>query len=222
MIEARTIDMLRFLGVALAFPTQDHLKVCGALARALQLPEALWSVQREEVEPDFHRLFSGQQRCSPYETEYGPGRSVRKAVELADIAGFYQAFHLAVDGQDPEMVDHISLELDFLAQVGFKERYARLQGWSEQAEICEQAYVQFWRDHLGRWSRGFFESLQASTRPDSYYQSLAGLGLELIASEAQRLEFELGRLQPDRSEIPAYECLGCVTDAEVGGDCYAV
>jgi TorA maturation chaperone TorD len=221
MIEARLIDTLRYLAVSLAFPDQAHLDVSGALARALQLPEQLWSVQREDLEPDFHRFFSGQERCSPYETEYGPGRSVRKAVELADIAGFYKAFHLAVDQQDPEMVDHISLELDFLAQVGFKERYAELQGWTEQAEICQQAYAEFWRDHLGRWSAGFFENLQRAARPGSFYHIVAGLGLELVDSEAQRLEFAIGHLEPDRSEIPAYECLGCTTGAENGG-CYAV
>jgi TorA maturation chaperone TorD len=135
---------------------------------------------------------------------------VRKSVELADIAAFYRAFNLGVDAADPELVDHISLELDFLAEVGFKQRYAALQGWREQAEICQKAYRNFWEEHLGRWSPGFLENLQQLAPEGSFYQVLAQVALAFILQELHQLGITPGHLQPDRSEIPAYECLGCV------------
>lgn len=209
MISAQTIDRLRFLAVALAFPTQERLLVAGALARALELPEFFWEPRREELEPEFHRLFSGQERCSPHETEYGPGRSVRKAVELADIAGFYRAFQVGVDAQDPEMVDHISLEFDFLSLVAFKERYARMQGWQEQADICLDAYRKFWSEHLGRWVSGFLDNLGQRARAGGFYQMVSEVAQSWVQEELQRLGLEPGHLEPDTREIPAYECLGC-------------
>ncbi len=209
MIEARSIDTLRFLAVATAFPNQQRMPVVAELARSLQLESVLCQPNQEQLEAAYHRLFSGQHRCSPHETEYGPGRSVRKAVELADIAAFYRAFNLGIDATDPELVDHISLEFDFLAEVGFKQRYASLQGWVEQAEICQKAYRDFWEDHLGRWSPGFLEQLQQLAPEGSFYHALAQFARAFVLEEMTRLGLTPGYLQPDRSEIPAYECLGC-------------
>ena len=209
MIEARTIDLLRFLAVAFAFPSQERIPVMGALASSLELSPVLREPIQEVLEAHYHRLFSGMERCSPHETEYGPGRSVRKAVELADIAGFYKAFGLAIDQSDPEMVDHISLEFDFLAYLGFKERYAALKGWADKAETCTRAYHSFWKDHCGRWVFGFLESLEERAQAGGFYQALAGLALQVGASELDRLQLKPGCLEMDRAQVQVDECLGC-------------
>ncbi|MFN8613101.1 MAG: molecular chaperone TorD family protein [Vulcanimicrobiota bacterium] len=209
MIEARTIDLLRFLAVAFAFPSQERLTVMAALANSLELGPVLCASNQEVLEIQYHRLFSGMERCSPHETEYGPGRSVRKAVELADIAGFYKAFGLAIDDEDPEMVDHISLEFDFLAFLGFKERYAVLKGWDDKAEICSKAYRSFWKDHCARWVRGFLESIEKRVPTGGFYQSLAATALQLVDCELNRLGLEAGSLDMDRTEVQVDECLGC-------------
>lgn len=209
MLAARTIDLLRFLAVAFAFPNQQRVMVMEALARSLNLSPELSEPRQEVLEAQYHRLFSGMERCSPHETEYGPGRSVRKAVELADIAGFYKAFGLAIDESDPEMVDHVSLEFDFLAYLGFKERYAALKGWNEKAEICTKAYRSFWKDHCGRWVCGFLESIEKRAPAGGFYQALAGLASQVVSLELDRLGLEPGCLDMDRSEVQIDECLGC-------------
>lgn len=210
MIAARTVDELRFLAVALAFPNSPRLAVVDGLARALNLEAAFHNPLQEVLEPQFHRLFTGQHRCSPHQTEYGPGRSVRKAVELADIAGFYRAFGLAIDQADPEMVDHLSLELDFLAHVGFKLRYAALRGWRQQAEICDHAYREFWQDHLRQWVGVFFAQLEQVAEPEGFYRSVARFGSRLVATELSRLGLQAGAWQLDNRELSVDECLGCV------------
>lgn len=209
MLDPRTIDLLRFLAVAFAFPNRERISVMDALATSLDLEPELREPRQEILEAQYHRLFSGMERCSPHETEYGPGRSVRKAMELADIAGFYKAFGLAIDQSDPEMVDHISLEFDFLAYLGFKERYAIIKGWEEKAEICANAYRSFWKDHCGRWVCGFLENLGQSDSGGAFYRALAGLALQVVGSELERLRLEPGCLEMDRSKVQVDECLGC-------------
>lgn len=216
MIEAQTIDRLRFLAAALAFPSTSRLQAVGELARALNLEPTLYEPNQEVLEAQYHRLFSGQRQCSPHETEYGPGRSVRKAVELADIAGFYRAFNLAIDSQDPEMVDHIALEMDFMAHVGFKERYAAVLGWEEKSAICAHAYREFWQDHLAKWVCSFFEAVMKAAPAGSFYETVARLGLSLAESELERLQLQRGDLTPDNRPIEINECLGCAQQPEAG------
>ncbi len=210
MIEAATVDRLRVLAAGLAFPYEERLSDVHLLATTMELPEPLRQRTREEIEPEYHRLFSGDIRCVPYETEYGPGRAVRKAVELADIAGFYRACNLQIRPEEAQMVDHISIEMEFAAYLGFKIRYAVVQGWLERSEICEDMYRKFWRDHLGRWSLSFFENLRKRSLESGFYGALARLGIDLCSQEIERLRItsEDG-LQADSQDLPAYECLGC-------------
>ncbi|MBF0539665.1 MAG: molecular chaperone TorD family protein, partial [Nitrospirae bacterium] len=79
-----------------------------------------------------------------------------KPFELADIAGFYKAFDLSVnqslDGR--EVVDHISVELEFMALLSWKALYAVEMSAKEHEEIVLDAKRKFLKDHLARW--GFF------------------------------------------------------------------
>lgn len=210
MIEAATVDRLRVLAAGLAFPYDERLSDLHLLASRLELPEALCRGQRDDIEPEYHRLFSGEVRCVPYETEYGPGRAVRKAVELADISGFYRACNLQMGEQEAQMVDHISVEMEFVAYLGFKIRYAATQGWSERVEICQDMYRKFWQDHLGRWCLSFFHNLRDKSQENSFYQELARMGMEVCLQEMERLDLAPEpHLEADSQDLPAYECLGC-------------
>ena len=53
----------------------------------------------DELRSEYIELFDRQQGHIPlYETEYGPGRSLAKGHELADLAGFYRAFGVDLGG----------------------------------------------------------------------------------------------------------------------------
>ena len=58
--------------------------------------------------------------CPPYELEYADGEIIQRASELADIAGFYEAFGLSSAGPEHDRPDHFSAECEFLQVMTIK------------------------------------------------------------------------------------------------------
>ncbi|WP_420264638.1 TorD/DmsD family molecular chaperone [Candidatus Magnetominusculus dajiuhuensis] len=143
-----------------------------AIERILTERETLFEGEALRLVNDFHGQFEGAAiddirseylsifdlggQIAPYETEYLTEKISRKPFELADIAGFYKAFDLSVnqslDGR--EVVDHISVELEFMALLSWKALYAVEMSAKEHEEIVLDAKRKFLKDHLARW--GFF------------------------------------------------------------------
>jgi hypothetical protein len=68
--------------------------------------------------------------------------------EMADIAGFYKAFHV---GSESERPDYISIELEFMSLLTLKEAKAQINNKTPNAETCRSAQKKFLDSHLGRW-----------------------------------------------------------------------
>ena len=99
--------------------------------------------------------------CPPYETEYCPQTfSVYRSQHLADIAGFYRAFGLEPSHKSPERHDHIALELEFMAWLNTKTLYALEQGDEDNANLCRDAQVRFFKEHLAWWITAFALALR--------------------------------------------------------------
>lgn len=106
----------------------------------------------DDLRSDYIDLFDRGSSANPmYETEYGRNRAMRKASELADLAGFYQAFGFKIDETRlHDMLDHLSVELEFYALMKMKEdALARLMD-AEGLDIVQKARHSFLREHLGR------------------------------------------------------------------------
>ena len=90
---------------------------------------------------EFSRIFghSVSNECPPYETEYGKSHVFQKSQGLGDIAGFYKAFGLEASDKAKERHDHISIELEFMYFLIFKENYARENSRAEESDICKDA-----------------------------------------------------------------------------------
>lgn len=130
----------------------------GPLCEALRAPRAA-------LERDHQRVFGlvVSKECPPYEVQYCPQTfSVYRSQLLADIAGFYHAFGVTTGRDAPERVDHLACELEFLAWLVAKERYARAQvgeGWLERAQVCRDAQRRFVAEHLAWWVPAFARAL---------------------------------------------------------------
>ena len=129
------------------------------------------TLKREYTEVFGHTVSTD---CPPYESEYGQAHVFQKSQTLADLTTFYKAFGVEVNREIKERHDHISVEMEFMHLLTFKEAYARHRGHGEEKErLCKQAQVSFLAIHLASWVNSFIERLGRKSEPDSLYASLA-------------------------------------------------
>lgn len=166
----------------------------------------------EELQADYQRVFglvyTGD--CSPYETAYhSTSEPFFRSQQMADVAGFYQAFGLALGRTTAERPDHIALELEFLAFVLLKKRLAEE---AEHAAICEEALRTFFRDHLAWWVPSFATGLRRKAE-GGFYAAVGQVLAALLPLERTRYQVVPPRfpLQPEVAERPEEEpqCAGC-------------
>ncbi|MCB1364051.1 MAG: molecular chaperone TorD family protein [Rhodobacteraceae bacterium] len=62
--------------------------------------------------------------CPAYGGEYGQAHIFEKTQTLADVAGFYRAFGLALAEDAHERPDHIALEMEFMEFLCLKQAWA--------------------------------------------------------------------------------------------------
>jgi len=131
----------------------------------------------DEIKADYLSLFDIGRKVSPYETEYMAEKVSRKPFELADIAGFYAAFGFDVneDTRNKEALDHISIELEFMAILSWKEEYAREMKQDENLMIVQDARMKFFKEHFAKW--GFFYCQQVCSLSESdFFKGLQPFG----------------------------------------------
>jgi TorA maturation chaperone TorD len=92
--------------------------------------------------------------------------------ELADISAFYRAFGLEIS-EGTERHDHISVELEFMGYLFFKEAYGKEKGHSaEKVALVQDGQRRFLKEHIGRWVPLFCRLLRKKGG-DSFYGALA-------------------------------------------------
>jgi TorA maturation chaperone TorD len=123
--------------------------------------------------------------CPLYEAQYAAGGIFPQAQRLADIAGFYRAFGLDADDAVGERPDHISLELEFMHVLAYREAYARRHHGPDEVALLLDAQRAFVRDHLSRWVPALGRSLVKTA--DGPYTSLAAALAAWMVAELRAL-----------------------------------
>ncbi|MFQ5803667.1 MAG: molecular chaperone [Candidatus Methylomirabilales bacterium] len=178
-----------------------------------------------DIQSEHVRVFSHTlgEDCPPYETQYGDGNEGQAQIfqqtqELGDIAGFYRAFGLEVSDQAKDRFDHISIELEFMAFLAYKEAYALVSDGGEKekkekvekVEICRDAQKKFLSDHLGRWVPLFTRRLEVQAK-EGFYQRLALVTERFLAFETEAYglrPLEVKEVTPNPFE-PDGSCYSC-------------
>lgn len=179
------------LAIGIAYPTEASvqrlddlvgdleghaiLKAYGLGPRLAAIAEALEGAKVADLQLEHNRLFLGQVLCSPHETEYERD-TFSKASQLADIAGFYNAWGLQTSESRRTMPDFVGTELEFLAMVTRREAYAALRGWANRRKVARESAEAFIQTHLGRWVNAFAADLRDVTADDAagrFYAALA-------------------------------------------------
>jgi TorA maturation chaperone TorD len=148
-----------------------------------------------EMESEYLRLFDLGGMISPYETEYLQEKISRKPFELADIAGFYQAFGFGVrDRSSREPVDHAAVELEFMAILAFKERHAEASRREDHLAIVRDARKKFVDEHLAQWGFVYCSRIR-DLDCDAYYKRLGALLQGILARECERQGLDAGNYE---------------------------
>jgi DMSO reductase family type II enzyme chaperone len=195
-------------------------ELCEALGRltdgsdlvgeAHALRDAFAAADVERLRAGHHTAFdeSSSVRCAPTEMDQlggVPQLELTRTFEMADVAGFYNAFGVEVDSSG-ERSDHITAELEFMNLLAVKECIAlQEEGRGEHAEVCRDASRSFLRDHLGRWAPRLGECL-AEAPGDPVYSTAGRLLGGFVAFDADRLDAQnapVHRLSPERRDDPA-------------------
>jgi nitrate reductase assembly molybdenum cofactor insertion protein NarJ len=201
-ITLRRAQMYAFLSQAFLYPRENwladrHSPKALLEAQGLQIGstflEGYSHITLEDLQAEHRRVF-GLVGSQCYETEFGLPHEFRQSQELADLAGFYQAFGFRMGGKVRERPDHIAVELEFMYLLCLKEAYARAHGSIEQAEITRKAQAAFLKDHLGTWIDAFAASLLIASDKTgtkdvelSPYHLLARLAADFVRSDSERL-----------------------------------
>ncbi len=156
-----------------------------------------------DIKSEYLNIFDVGRKISPYETEYMTEKLSRKPFELADIAGFYTAFGLNVteEMRNKEALDHISIELEFMAILAWKEQCALENGQKENEKIVKDAKLKFFREHLAKW--GFFFCRQIyGPGGDGLFIRLARLLELVLILECQRYSLDASIFDKQISREP--------------------
>jgi TorA maturation chaperone TorD len=200
----------RLLALGFAAPTEETLCDVEALASGLHevdsspetadLLAALAGSAVHDIAAQYHALFGGTVRVSPYEGGYELD-PVRQGREMADVAAFYRAFGAEPDGPAGERPDHVGCELEFLSYLELR-RIEALEA-NENAELLHEIGDTFLRDHLGRWLPTFFAAVREASAGAPFYRALARLGARAIEKELERRSLEPRRLprRPGRLSV---------------------
>lgn len=146
----------------------------------------------------------------PFESEFFPNQEpFFRAQQLADVAGFYSAFGLKPIRGEAERVDHIALELEFLAYLLARRR---MTATTEEREVCEYSAATFFREHVGWWATALARGLEHKGA-GGLYEHVGRALAAFIALERRRWPVEPAKIplpeavceQPD--EAPG--CAAC-------------
>ncbi len=146
---------LRLLGITFERPRPGWLDEIRRLAEELRDPIVV-ELARGADEGTYHALLGPGGAVSPREVAYrsfeDPGRI------LAELAALHQAFGYAPRFSE-EPIDHLAVEIDFLAYLRMKEAFALANEDAAASELTRQARERFVSEHLGPLTRGFVSRL---------------------------------------------------------------
>jgi putative dimethyl sulfoxide reductase chaperone len=156
--------------------------------------------------------------CPLYETQYGAAHVYQQVHELGDIQGFYKAFGLDISDIEKERCDHISVEMEFMHYLLYKQAYALENHGDEKAQICVGAHKKFLKEHIGKWAP-LFAVLFGRKAGEGFYYALSALTKEFLRLEMKLMDvttemYKESDLNQEAVAGASDECLSCASSED--------
>ena len=145
-----------------------------------------WDIQ--DLRDEHRRVFSNviALDCPPYETLFGNDHVFGQSYVMGDISGFYTAFGLQLAQDIHERLDHLSVELEFLHFLAYKESYALCHDGPEKVKTVLEAEKKFVKEHIGRWVP-LFSGMLKKKADYGLYKIIADITTEWVAFDVALL-----------------------------------
>lgn len=140
----------------------------------------------DEFCAEYVRLFDvGTSRGRPPCPLYGGEYPVRPRLDvMEELVRFYGFFDLALSQQDRELPDHLSVELEFLHYLAFRESDALER--SADASPYQRAQADFIERHVGQWLPVLRSKLETQA-PLPFFAGLVGLTTDVLRADLDYL-----------------------------------
>lgn len=153
---------------------------------ATQMDEAFRHVGAAELLQDFSRLFMGpfEIPAKPYGSVYIDGEKVVMGDSTMNAKANYAIADFDVAEDIKELPDHISVELEFLYLLSFRQAEAHAKNDASQAIRFQELEKSFLVDHLGRWIEPFCIRIRQHAQT-VYYKLLADLAEKFVLKQVR-------------------------------------
>ena len=195
--------LYQYLSQSLAYPSEDVIatlrdsdapQVAEEAAYLASRPATLFAelagqlrdTDAATIQSEHRRIFSHilSADCPPTEMAYTTDNIYQETQDMTDLTAFFRAFGLEL--AEKERIDHISVELEFMHALTFKEAYAQVHHGPEKARLCRVAQRKFLQDHLARWAPMFAKLLKEKAG-GGYFAGVASLTEAFISEEVAML-----------------------------------
>ena len=142
----------------------------------------------EELAVEYAALFLGPGgHISPHESVQAAGASGRLwGPETDAVRDFIETHGFRYDEDFKGLPDHISVELDFLAELCAKEAEAWRGGDRARVGVCLDTEKRFLARHLGQWVEAFCVQV-AGRAGHPFYRAIADLTADFVEAETEDL-----------------------------------
>ncbi|MEK7279676.1 MAG: molecular chaperone TorD family protein [Nitrospirota bacterium] len=209
-------DMLESLSMILP-DDHDWERVQGLIA---SVSEALSATDKEGLQREHMLIFTHgfSKECPPYEIFYGTDGYTQQIDVLMELGGIYKRYGVELSDRADERPDHLSIELEFMQYLTYKEAYGIQHGHpAEATKVASDGQKKFILNHLGRWVPLFCQFLSQKAAKGLYLH-LAGI-LSIFMTNEVRL---LG-VRPKLTEAPDFHPIPYPYEdsiVEEKGSCY--
>lgn len=191
----------RYRAMSLCFAPPDAASINELCALARDLGDdgdggalaALAAEAHDDLEALYHSALGPTGVVRDCEADYEVNPLGGRGPLLADVAGFYLAFHYEDTTLTAMSPDHISVELGFMAWLSLRLAYAGHVSDPDGAAICAEASDKFAKEHLGRWCATLFARIRERS-PGTWYDRAAAWAQSAIE-----------RMEPGRVAPPVIE-----------------